>query len=317
MLQVPRLQRCWTPIPTHAAIRTFLVITLTTFLYACESPVTTLQTTSISGDEFTATLAQEYRAFATYEAEDMVDWQDAEHFARKGLLAAQGIAVEPEPLGDWRLPIAERSNLDQARNRLAWVLSAGAPKEAPVTAAIAQSRFDCWIEQQEENWQEKDIAACRDGFYALLSELENLEGPRSARLTLVLFDFDSAEINEQGKFILKPLIQWARLAGARSVNIVGHTDSAGPETYNVNLSLRRALAARSAIVGLGASPDAVTFSGAGESMPQIVTQDGTREPRNRRAEITINLDEIPKVAVKSPKWGYSTLESRREDGRKS
>ena len=147
MLRVPGALRCWLPLPGHSGLRVALIAGLAVFLYGCESPVTTLQSSAANGDQFTRELTQQYRAFATFEAEEMVDWPDAEHFARKGLLAAQGIAVEPEDINEWRLPDSEREALAQARDRLAWVLAAGAADEAPVSAATALARFDCWIEQ--------------------------------------------------------------------------------------------------------------------------------------------------------------------------
>ncbi len=281
------------PLPGHSGLRVLLLAGLTMMLYGCESPVTQLQSTTTTGDTFTAALAQEYRAFSTFEAEEMVDWRDAEHFARKGLKAAKGQAVEPEVVSSWRVPAAVKRNLNVARNRLAWVLAAGVAGDEPVSAATAQSRFDCWIEQQEENWQPHHIAACRDGFYALLGELEGLEGPRSARLSLVMFRFDSDKIDNAAQSTLDALVGWARAAGANSIGVIGHTDRAGSESYNIDLSLRRALAARAALVRLGVHPDLVSYSGAGESQPRIATADGIREAGNRRVEIRVELPELP------------------------
>ena len=299
---MPRLSASYRhrlPLPGHAGLRALLMGGLTLLLYACQSPVTTLQSSTASGDEFTRALTQEYRAFSTFEAEEMVDWPDAEHFARKGLLAAQGFAVEPEHVKDWRIPKPQRQALDQARNRLAWVLAAGAGEESPVSAATAQSRFDCWIEQQEENWQPQDIAACRDGFYALLGELEELNGPRSARLTLVLFKFDSDKIDVQAASTLDAMARWAHAADAASISVTGHTDRAGSERYNINLSLRRALASRAALVRLGLRPETISYSGAGEMFPRVPTEDGVREALNRRVELEIQLPEIPTANTKS------------------
>ena len=281
------------PLPGHASLCAPIIGVLALLLYGCQSPVTTLQSSAASGDEFTRALTQEYRAFSTFEAEEMVDWPDAEHFARKGLLAAQGVAVEPEDVRDWRISQPQRQVLDQARNRLALVLAAGVGVESPVSAAAAQSRFDCWIEQQEENWQPHHIAACRDGFYALLSELEKLDGPRSARLTLVLFNFDSDTVDAQSVATLDAMANWARAVNAASIGVTGHTDRAGSQSYNINLSLRRALAVRAALVRSGMRTETVSFSGAGETLPRVPTADGVREPLNRRVEIELRLPELP------------------------
>src|SRR3546814_15797554 len=50
--------------------------------------------------------------------------------------------------------------------------SAGAADEKPLDAAKAQANFDCWMEQQEENFQPQHIAACRDGYMTAMAELE-------------------------------------------------------------------------------------------------------------------------------------------------
>src|SRR3546814_16511874 len=50
--------------------------------------------------------------------------------------------------------------------------SAGAADEKPLDAAKAQANFDCWMEQQEENFQPQHIAACRDGYMTDMAELE-------------------------------------------------------------------------------------------------------------------------------------------------
>ena len=32
--------------------------------------------------------------------------------------------------------------------------------------------YDCWVQEQEENFQPDDIARCRDGFLAAMEEVE-------------------------------------------------------------------------------------------------------------------------------------------------
>ncbi len=39
-------------------------------------------------------------------------------------------------------------------------------------AANAQVMFDCWMQEQEENFQPPDIARCRDGFSAAIAAVE-------------------------------------------------------------------------------------------------------------------------------------------------
>ncbi len=100
------------------------------------------------------------------------------------------------------------------------------------------------------------------------------------------FDFDSA--------VLKPAMMSELDNAANQINaskgnemleIVGHTDSTGPEDYNQGLSERRAQAAADYLAGKGVSASRITVKGMGESSP--AADNSTREGRsmNRRVEL--------------------------------
>ena len=67
----------------------------------------------------------------------------------------------------------------------------------------------------------------------------------------------------------------------------GHTDSTGPEEYNLGLSQRRAGAVQDYLISQGISEDRLTMEGKGETEP-LVSND-TREGRaqNRRIEFIV------------------------------
>lgn len=60
------------------------------------------------------------------------------------------------------------------------------------------------------------------------------------KIDLILFDFDSAKLNEQQLSILKEFRP--RLLGADKISIIGYTDKIGEESYNKKLSFERAKA---------------------------------------------------------------------------
>lgn len=62
----------------------------------------------------------------------------------------------------------------------------------------------------------------------------------SERFSLILFDFDTAELTEENKQILKRVHN--RLSPQHRIFVVGSTDATGSEEYNRQLSLRRAQA---------------------------------------------------------------------------
>lgn len=74
---------------------------------------------------------------------------------------------------------------------------------------------------------------------------------------------------------------------APEIIIIGHTDRVGSEEANDRLSLRRAEALRTALVGLGIPADTIQTVGRGEREPRIPTADEVAEPRNRRVELKL------------------------------
>lgn len=237
------------------------------------------------GDAFTQQLFAEYRDLAVFEANQMVDWRSADIFARKALASADGQVVMPEELGDWRLPGFAIDELANARARLVGALDGNARTGNPVQAAIAQSRFDCWVEQQEENIQPDHIAACRDDFFAALAQIEPpaIEAPA---VYLVFFDFDRSNITAAGQDIINNVVSDYAALGQPRVNVVGHTDTSGSAAYNMGLSQRRAEATRAALSASGIPAGQVDISWRGQEAPLVPTPDGVREPSNRRAEIS-------------------------------
>jgi OOP family OmpA-OmpF porin len=122
------------------------------------------------GSAFQSELAKKYMDFADSEEKEY-DWQDSWYFADKGLMAVYGKDVAPEDLGDWNLPADKLAYIEKARVDLIAALTPEILEKKPEIAASAQFNFDCWVEQQEENWQQDDIEACRDGFARALAKL--------------------------------------------------------------------------------------------------------------------------------------------------
>jgi OOP family OmpA-OmpF porin len=255
-------------------------------LGACAQELTTLQHTTPSGSEFTRHLTREYLSLARFEAENMIDWPDARHFAAKGLQAAAGNQVEPENPDDWYLPDHAAPGLNEARGRLLQALQRGAGEQLPAVAAVAQARFDCWVEQQQENWQQHHIAACREGFRTAMKKLDE------AAVRTVYFDFDSTALSVADLDLLSALAREARIAGA-NLSVAGHADRAGSEAHNAALSKRRAATVGAILKGLGIPRQRLALSAHGEGKPRIATLDGIRERRNRRVEISVAAERRP------------------------
>lgn len=252
-------------------------------------------TRSTAGTPFTQALTEEYRSVTLYEADHEKDWLDAYTFAAKGLSAARGENVLPENPANWSLNSSQRAQLDDGRSRLMAALDAGARQRAPVIAAKAQVRYDCWVEQSEEGWQDPEIAACRGQFYALLAQLSTPVPPPQPQPPapvaqteyIIYFDWDSARLTPQGLSIIDQAAVAARNNTSARIVIVGHADRSGAESYNLRLSLRRADAVRGALAQRGVATERTSVTALGESEPAVPTADGVREPRNRRVVVTV------------------------------
>ena len=101
----------------------------------------------------------------------------------------------------------------------------------------------------------------------------------------VFFGFDSDLLSEVAKRELKLVYESQK--EAKTLTIIGHTDSKGTASYNQGLSERRAAAVGTYMISLGFKGDLVTI-GKGESSPIASNETETGRAKNRRVEIVIN-----------------------------
>ena len=103
---------------------------------------------------------------------------------------------------------------------------------------------------------------------------------------LITFELGSDRLSEQAKANLREFataMNSPALSEAR-FNVDGHTDARGSDTYNTQLSKRRAAAVVAFLKSLGVSEERLEAKGYGESKPR---SDDPFAPINRRVEATI------------------------------
>src|SRR6185503_17425151 len=86
-----------------------------------------------------------------------------------------------------------------------------------------------------------------------------------AQSFMIFFGFNKCNITPEADNVLTQAAEAARQMGTVTVQIVGHTDTVGSNQYNQKLSVCRAHAAKSNMVGKGVPDGAITTSGRGET----------------------------------------------------
>jgi hypothetical protein len=105
---------------------------------------------------------------------------------------------------------------------------------------------------------------------------------------MVFFDWDRSNLSVASLNTITQAVTAFRSTGNARITATGHTDTTGPESYNMALSLRRANAVKNELVRQGVPADAIAVVGRGESQLLVPTGDNVREPQNRRVEIVIS-----------------------------
>jgi peptidoglycan-associated lipoprotein len=101
------------------------------------------------------------------------------------------------------------------------------------------------------------------------------------------FDFDSYELDEEARAILRENSEWLKANTRARVEIEGHCDERGTVEYNLALGAKRARAAKDYLVVLGISGDRLSTISYGEELP--VCQEHNEEcwQRNRRCNFVV------------------------------
>ncbi len=246
-----------------------------------------LKSVKPSGTPFTAALAREYQDFSQGQA-DEYDWINSTYFSRKGLMAAYGdFDINPERPEKWDIAADKLPELQSARGKLVNLLSKKNQLTYPESLAHAQVLYDCWVEEQEEGWQTGHIANCRNEFFATMANLKVSKKPDKYGATTVFFAFDKYDLDEKATATIRDFAKKFGQEPQIQIISAGHTDKAGSAGYNLVLSRKRALAVKRALMDEGIADKNIAIRAYGKSAPLVETQDGVREPRNRRAEILL------------------------------
>ncbi len=258
-------------------------------------------------------LLSEYKKRASFEAEEMHDWNSAKLYSEKALKSLETDEIYPEEISYWKIPEENINEITIAYDNLMTIYK-DAKKIDPFNLARAISSLDCWSEQQEENWQTWDINSCKNDFLKSMHNIydkistqaneqetldnqnSNLENETKDEVTIVTknenkklmqiiyFDFDQFNLSEVSKDkIEKFLNKYGNVINEYLV--VGHTDTKGTNKYNLSLSIKRAEVVKEILINYGINPNYIKILGKGEKSLAVDTPDDTKQPANRRVEI--------------------------------
>ena len=107
---------------------------------------------------------------------------------------------------------------------------------------------------------------------------------------IVYFDYDKANLTPEASNLIKEASARALANDVDTVVVSGHADRSGGSAYNQALSERRGAVVRDALIANGISADKIRMESYGEDRPAKPTEDGIREPLNRRTEVVISFE---------------------------
>lgn len=168
-------------------------------------------------------------------------------------------------------------------------VEAGAKRERERIEQMAGQRSEVLLEARQ-----REVDRLRE-------ELNARQTDRGLVVTLpdILFDVDRATLKPGAQATLARVAEFLRDAPDRPVRIEGHTDSTGSDSYNEDLSRRRAEAVADRLLSLGVESGRVEAIGFGETLPVASNDDAAGRQQNRRVEIVIQ-NPPPAVSTAPP-----------------
>ena len=195
---------------------------------------------------------------------------------------------------------AENARASAANSRAAADAALNQRDQAAASAADSRAAADVALNQRDQAVSQRDQAndqtARANGETARVqAELDALKAtptPRGLVMTLgdVLFDTGRAELKSGAGRKMDQLGQFLVEHADRRVQIDGFTDSVGTDSYNEDLSQRRADAVKTALINRGVQPSRIGTEGYGKAYPVANNNDSGGRQLNRRVEVVIGGD---------------------------
>lgn len=162
---------------------------------------------------------------------------------------------------------------------------------------LEKNTRDLVFESVDLEFRSEDVEGGVKEIGGEVADLEMTETDTEVKIELsgdILFDFDKWDIRPQAEQALKNVAQVINQYQNTAVLVEGYTDSKGSDSYNQELSQKRADSVKIWLVEYGeVAEQRISAKGLGESKPVAPNEkdDGSDDPegrqKNRRVEITV------------------------------
>lgn len=132
----------------------------------------------------------------------------------------------------------------------------------------------------------EDIRSDSANYLATVDLVELAPGD-AVILQNIQFEFNSSALTEDSQAGIQMLTVFLKRNPELKVELAGHTDNVGSESYNLKLSTDRANAVRQALIDNGIDEMRLTAQGYGSSMPLVPNDSEENRAINRRTEMII------------------------------
>src|ERR1700721_990218 len=223
--------------------------------------------------------------------------------AKNELQEAESAAMKHDEAG-----IAQPAYLAAQTARLAQIKASAKADDARVAAGQTErDRIQLNARTAEVDSAKLARDQAKQKASALQSEVDALNAKPTDRglvLTLgdVLFDTGKAGLNPGASRNLDQLVQFLTEHEDRRVEIDGYTDSVGTDSFNLDLSQRRADTVKSVLVSQGIDPARIVTHGYGKEYSVASNAESSGRQLNRRVEVVIGGEDGAPVVGRTRSW---------------
>lgn len=149
-------------------------------------------------------------------------------------------------------------------------------------------------EKGEQVLNKAGQAGSLDGRALLIEDKQVQEDFRDVMATLpkmpvryLLYFSSGTTLTNESESLIQNIISEAKTRSAVDISVIGHTDTVFNDPYNNQLALKRAAKVSGLLTEKGLKANSLVIESHGKRNLLIQTPDNTREPRNRRVEVSV------------------------------